>query len=254
MTEVKGERIARRLARVGLASRREAERLIGDGRVTVNGEVLTSPALNVGLEDVILLDGEAIPAIPSIRVWRFHKPEGIVVTQRDELNRKTVFDMLPKGMGHVMAVGRLDLVSEGLLLLTNDGDLARWLELPATGWVRRYRVRVYGTPTEAMIAKLAKGMTVEGIRYGPIEARVDSQQRANAWMTVTLKEGKNREIRRVMEALGLKVNRLLRTAYGPFQLGSLPKGGLEEVTAKTLREQLGEVWKERINAYRRRPS
>jgi 23S rRNA pseudouridine2605 synthase len=254
MTEQKGERIARRLARVGLASRREAERLIADGRVSVNGDVLTSPALNVTNEDVILLDGEVIPAIPPIRVWRFHKPEGVVVTQRDELKRKTVFDMLPPSMGHVMAVGRLDLVSEGLLLLTNDGDLARWLELPATGWVRRYRVRVFGTPTEAMIAKLAKGMTVEGIQYGPIEAKVDSQQRANAWMTVTLREGKNREIRRVMEALGLKVNRLLRTAYGPFQLGSLPRGGLEEVTAKTLREQLGDVWKDRINAYRRRSS
>ena len=254
MTDNKGERIARRLARVGLASRREAERLIGDGRVTVNGKVLTSPALNVGSEDVILLDGEAIPAIPSIRVWRFHKPEGIVVTQRDELNRKTVFDMLPKNLGHVMAVGRLDLVSEGLLLLTNDGDLSRWLELPATGWVRRYRVRVYGTPTEAMIAKLAKGMTVEGVRYGSIEARVDSQQRSNAWMTVTLKEGKNREIRRVMEALGLKVNRLLRTAYGPFQLGSLPRGGFDEVPAKALRELLGEQWKDRIDAYRRRAS
>jgi 23S rRNA pseudouridine2605 synthase len=254
MTEKAGERIARRLARVGLASRREAERLIAEGRVTVNGAVLTSPALNVTNDDVILLDGETIPAIPPIRVWRFYKPEGVVVTQRDELKRKTVFDMLPASMGHVMAVGRLDLVSEGLLLLTNDGDLARWLELPTTGWVRRYRVRVYGTPTEAMIAKLAKGMTVEGIHYGPIEAKVDSQQRANAWMTVTLREGKNREIRRVMEALGLKVNRLLRTAYGPFQLGSLPVGGLEEVTAKTLREQLGDVWKDRINAYRRRPS
>ncbi len=254
MTDTKGERIARRLARVGVASRREAERLIGDGRVTVNGEVLTSPALNVGPDDVILLDGEAIPEIPSIRVWRLHKPEGVIVTHKDEKNRKTVFDLLPKNIGHVMTVGRLDLASEGLLLLTNDGDLARWLELPATGWARRYRVRVFGTPTKAMIAKLAKGMTVEGVRYGPIEAKVDSQQGANAWLTVTLKEGKNREIRRVMEALGLKANRLLRTAYGPFQLGSLPRGGFDEVPAKALREQLGEQWKDRIDAYRRRAS
>jgi 23S rRNA pseudouridine2605 synthase len=254
MTEKTGERIARRLARVGIASRREAERLIADGRVTVNGEVLTSPALNVGPDDVILLDGEAIPDVPPLRVWRFHKPEGVVVTAKDEKNRKTVFDFLPPKLGHVMTVGRLDLASEGLLLLTNDGDLARWLELPATGWARRYRVRVFGTPTEAMLKKLAKGMTVEGVSYGPIEARIDSQQGANAWLTVTLREGKNREIRRVMEALGLKVNRLLRTAYGPFQLGSLPKGALDEVPAKTLREQLGGAWKERIGAYRRRPS
>ncbi len=254
MTDTKGERIAKRLARVGVASRREAERLIADGRVSVNGNVLTSPAFNVGPDDVIQLDGEAIPAIPAIRVWRLHKPEGVVVTHRDEKNRKTVFDLLPANIGHVMTVGRLDLASEGLLLLTNDGDLARWLELPATGWARRYRVRVFGTPTKAMMAKLAKGMTVEGVTYGPIEAKIDSQQGANAWLTVTLREGKNREIRRVMEALGLKVNRLLRTAYGPFQLGSLPRGGFEEVPAKTLREQLGAQWHDRIDAYRRRAS
>jgi len=254
MSDVKGERVARRLARVGIASRREAERLIADGRVTVNGEVLTSPALNVGPDDVILVDGEPIPAIPPIRLWRLHKPEGVVVTARDEKNRKTVFDLLPPGIGHVMTVGRLDLASEGLLLLTNDGDLARWLELPSTGWARRYRVRVFGTPTEAMLKKLDKGMTVDGVNYGSIEARIDSQQGANAWLTVTLREGKNREIRRVMEALGLKVNRLLRTAYGPFQLGNLPKGAVEEVPAKVLRDQLGAAWKERIGAHRRRAS
>ncbi len=253
-TEAKGERIARRLARVGLASRREAERLIADGRVTVNGEVLTSPALNVVPDDVIKVDGEAIPAIPSIRVWRLHKPDGVIVTHRDEMSRKTVFDLLPKNIGHVMTVGRLDLASEGLLLLTNDGDLARWLELPSTGWARRYRVRVFGTPTEAMLKKLAKGMTVDGVTYGSIEARIDSQAGANAWLTVTLREGKNREIRRVMEALGLKANRLLRTTYGPFQLGNLPRGKYEEVPAKILREQLGEQWKDRIHAHRRRTS
>jgi 23S rRNA pseudouridine2605 synthase len=223
MTEKTGERIARRLARVGVTSRREAERLIADGRVSVNGEVLTSPARTVGPKDVILLDGEAIPAIQQIRVWRLHKPEGVVVTHKDEKNRKTVFDLVPAKLGHVMTVGRLDLASEGLLLLTNDGDLARWLELPSTGWARRYRVRVFGSPSEAMIEKLARGMTVDGVRYGPIEARIDSRQGANAWLTVTLREGKNREIRRVMEALGLKVNRLLRTAFGPFQLGNLPR-------------------------------
>ena len=254
MTESKGERIARRLARVGVASRREAERLIVDGRVTVNGTVLTSPALNVGPEDVILLDGEPIPEIQQIRVWRLHKPDGVVVTHKDEKNRKTVFDLVPPKLGHVMTVGRLDLASEGLLLLTNDGDLARWLELPSTGWARRYRVRVFGSPSEAMLAKLAKGMTVDGVRYGPIEARIDSRQGANAWLTVTLREGKNREIRRVMEALGLKVNRLLRTAFGPFQLGNLPRGALDEVPPKILREQLGAQWKDRIGAHRRRPT
>jgi 23S rRNA pseudouridine2605 synthase len=247
-----GERIAKRLAHAGIASRREAERLIADRRIAVNGTTLTSPAFTVEAEDVVTFDGERIGDKPPLRLWRFYKPEGVLVTNKDARDRTTVFDLLPDTMPHVVTVGRLDMNSEGLLLLTNDGELARWLELPETGWARRYRVRVYGTPTKDMIAKLKAGMTVEGVKYGPIEATIDTQNGANAWMTMSLHEGKNREIRKVLAALDLNVNRLLRVAYGPFQLGQLKRGHLDEMTGKAIREQLGGKWAERVTRRQRR--
>lgn len=247
------ERIAKRLARAGLCSRREAEAWIAEGRVAVNGEVLASPARNVGPEDKIAVDGKLIGAAQTTRLWRYHKPSGLVTTHRDPEGRPTVFAALPPELGRVISVGRLDLTSEGLLLLTNDGALARRLELPATGWTRRYRVRVHGTVDAKRLADLAKGVTVAGISYGPILAAVERVQGANAWLTVALKEGKNREIRRVMEHLGLSVTRLIRTAYGPFQLGALEKGRVEPVPAKVLREQLGQPT-EAPRARHRRPA
>jgi len=247
------ERIAKRLARAGLCSRREAEAWIAEGRVAVNGEILASPARNVGPEDKIAVDGKLIGAAQTTRLWRYHKPSGLVTTHRDPEGRPTVFAALPPELGRVISVGRLDLTSEGLLLLTNDGALARRLELPATGWTRRYRVRVHGTVDAKRLADLAKGITVAGLSYGPIQAAVERVQGANAWLTVALKEGKNREIRRVMEHLGLSVTRLIRTAYGPFQLGALEKGRVEPVPAKVLREQLGAPT-EVPRARHRRPS
>lgn len=235
----KGERIAKRLARAGLCSRRDAERWIAEGRVTVNGEVLASPAVTVSDDDRIIVDGKPIPEVERTRLWRFHKRAGLMTTHRDPQGRPTVFDRLPEDMPRVISVGRLDLNSEGLLLLTNDGALARRLELPATGWVRRYRVRVHGEVTPDRLAILEKGVTVEGVRYGSIKAVLDRQQGSNAWLTVSLQEGKNREIRRVMEHMGWPVTRLIRVAYGPFQLGSLPEGMVEEVPAKVVKEQLG---------------
>ncbi len=234
-----GERIAKRLARAGLCSRREAERWIADGRVSVDGKVLSSAALNVTDRNRIVVDGKPLPDAERVRVWCYHKPRGLVTSHRDPEGRPTVFDALPGDLPRVISVGRLDLSSEGLLLLTNDGDLARRLELPSTGWTRRYRVRVHGRPDEKALARLADGVTVDGIRYGAIQATLDRQQGANAWLTVTLKEGKNREIRRVMEHLGLKVTRLIRTAYGPFQMGSLPEGEVREVRAAVIRDQIG---------------
>jgi 23S rRNA pseudouridine2605 synthase len=234
-----GERIAKRMARAGLCSRREAERWIAQGRVAVDGETLTTPAVTVTADSRITVDGEVVGAAEATRLWRYHKPVGLVTTNRDPQGRSTVFDALPEHLPRVMSIGRLDLTSEGLLLLTNDGDLARYLELPATGWKRRYRVRVHGRIQEAALAELAQGIEVDGVRYGPIEAALDRQQGANAWLTFSLREGKNREIRHVCEHLGWPVNRLIRTGFGPFQLGSLPASEVDEVAQKVLREQLG---------------
>jgi 23S rRNA pseudouridine2605 synthase len=237
--EEKGERIAKRLARAGLCSRREAERWIAEGRVKVDGKLLAGPACVVTEASQILVDGQPLKEPERTRLWRYHKPAGLVTSHKDEKGRATVFEKLPADLPRVISVGRLDLTSEGLLLLTNDGELARRLELPATGWVRRYRVRVHGAPDPAQLAALEKGITVEGVAYGPIKAVLDRQQGANAWLTVGLKEGKNREIRKVMEHLGWSVSRLIRIAYGPFQLGLLEPGAVEEVPGKALKEQLG---------------
>jgi 23S rRNA pseudouridine2605 synthase len=233
------ERIAKVMARAGLCSRRDAERWIAEGRVTVDGTVLTSPAVTVTAESEIRVDGKPLPGAERARLWRYHKPAGLVTTHRDERGRPTVFAALPAGLPRLVSIGRLDLNSEGLLLLTNDGALARRLELPATGWVRRYRVRVHGLVDPQRLAALARGVTVEGIAYGPIRAVLDRQQGSNAWLTLSLQEGKNREVRRVLEHLGHPVTRLIRLAYGPFQLGRLARGEIEEVPQKVLREQLG---------------
>ncbi len=233
------ERIAKRLARAGLCSRRDAERWIAAGRVSVDGRVLDSPALAVDGASRILVDGRPIPEIGTPRLWRHHKPRGRIVSNRDARGRPTVFDGLPADMPRVVAVGRLDLDSEGLLLLANDGELARLLELPSTGWVRRYRVRVRGRPEPDRLAALKRGLELDGERFGPIEAELDRQGPGNAWLTVALREGRNREVRRALEHVGLAVNRLIRVSFGPFQLGSLPAGETAEVRPGALREQLG---------------
>ncbi|WP_082914800.1 pseudouridine synthase [Paramagnetospirillum marisnigri] len=235
-----GERIAKRLARAGLCSRREAERWIEQGRVVVNGHRLDTPACVVGPADMVVVDGKPLADPEPTRLWRYHKPAGLVTTHKDPEGRATVFEKLPVTMPRVVSVGRLDLNSEGLLLLTNDGELARKLELPSNAWVRRYRVRVHGEVSADALARLEHGVTVEGVAYGSIKAVLDRQQGANAWLTVSLQEGKNREIRRVMEHLGWPVTRLIRVAYGPFQLGTLAEGAVEEVPGKVLREQLGQ--------------
>ncbi|MBL9049168.1 MAG: rRNA pseudouridine synthase [Tabrizicola sp.] len=234
-----GERIAKVLSRAGIASRREAERLIELGEVKVNGAVITSPALNVTAKDKITVRGEPVGAPEPPRLWLYYKPEGLVTSASDEKGRDTVFDHLPEDMPRVMSVGRLDLNSEGLLLLTNDGELKRRLELPSTGWLRKYRVRVKGNPTEPEIEPLRKGVIIEGERFQPMEVKLDRHQGANAWLTVGIREGKNREIRRAMSHIGLTVNRLIRTSYGPFRLNELQPGEVEEVRPKVLREQLG---------------
>ena len=236
MTE--GERIAKWLAHAGVASRRDIERMIGEGRIKRNNELVTHPATFVVPGDLVVVDGVPVTPPGRARLWRYHKPEGLVTTHRDPEGRPTVFEKLPKDLPRVVSVGRLDLNSEGLLLLTNDGALARRLELPANGWLRRYRVRVFGLPQPALLATLARGVTVDGVKYGPIEAGLDATKGDNAWITVALREGRNREVRKVMAHLGLAVSRLIRVAYGPFQLGKLPRGAVEEVPAKVLREQV----------------
>ena len=234
-----GDRIAKTLSRAGIASRREAERMIEAGRVSVNGKVIDSPALNVTPADRIVVDGKPVGAPDPARVWLYHKPTGLVTTDSDEKGRETIYDALPADMPRVMSIGRLDLNSEGLLLLTNDGGVKRLLELPSTGWLRRYRVRVNGRPTEEQLEPLRKGIIAEGEPFQPMEVVLDRQKGANAWLTVGLREGKNREIRRAMTEIGLSVNRLIRISYGPFQLGDLKQGGVEEVRRKILRDQLG---------------
>ncbi|GAA6161461.1 hypothetical protein NBRC116589_36350 [Ruegeria sp. HU-ET01832] len=234
-----GDRIAKVLARAGVASRREAERMIEAGRVTVNGKAITSPALNVTGKDRITVDGKPVSEPEPSRLWLYHKPPGLVTTTRDEKGRATIFDNLPEDMPRVMSVGRLDLNSEGLLLLTNDGGIKRKLELPSTGWLRKYRVRVNGRPKDEDFAPLRKGLVIEGERFLPMDVSLDRQQGANAWLTIGLREGKNREIRRAMEDIGYAVNRLLRVSYGPFQLGSLKPGEVEEIRRRVMRDQLG---------------
>jgi 23S rRNA pseudouridine2605 synthase len=234
----RGERIAKWIARAGVASRRDVEKLLAEGKVALNNVPVTHPATFVTPGDIVVVNGTVVDAPDRTRLWRYHKPAGLVTTHRDPEGRPTVFDKLRDQLPRVISVGRLDLTSEGLLLLTNDGGLARRLELPTTGWIRRYRVRVYGTPDPAALAALSRGVTVEGVHYGPIDAGIDSRKGENAWLTVSLKEGRNREIRRVMTHLHLSVTRLIRLAYGPFQLGTLPRGGIEEIPPRILREQL----------------
>ena len=226
-----------------MCSRRDAERWILAGRVAVGGKVLTSAAFNVTKQDHITVDGQPIPQEESARLWRYHKPAGLVTTAKDPQRRPTVFERLPPELPRVVSIGRLDLTSEGLLLLTNDGGLARELELPSRGWIRKYRVRAHGQIDPAKLEALGRGPTVDGVKYAPIQATLDEQKGANAWLTVSIREGKNREIRRVMEWLGYPVNRLIRISYGPFQLGQLARGGVEEVGRKMLKDQLGKMLK-----------
>lgn len=235
----KAERIAKRIARSGVCSRREAEKLIEAHKVVVNGEIITSPALNVLASDKIMVDGKRLPQAQEARLWRYHKPRGLIVSAKDEKGRQTIFDTLPPHMPRVISVGRLDYDSEGLLLLTNDGEVARHLELPSTGWSRRYKVRVQGRIDEDRLASLKDGITIDGIRYGEIEAELETQMPSNAWLILSIREGKNREVRRIMEHLGHPVSRLIRLSYGPFQLGTLAKGQIEEVRQAVLVEQLG---------------
>lgn len=237
--EKEGERIAKRIARAGICSRREAEKLIESGVVKVNGKKINSPAVNVGDADKITVKGKELSAKEETRLWLYHKPTGLVTTHKDPEGRPTVFEKLPKELGRVISVGRLDLNSEGLLLLTNDGGLARKLELPSTGWIRRYRIRAYGGITPSMLAAMKKGVEIDGVQYGSVDAKPDGHSGNNSWLTVSLKEGKNREIRKIFEHFGCKVNRLIRLSYGPFALGSLPRGEVKEVTGKVLKSFIG---------------
>lgn len=240
-----GERIAKFLARAGIASRRDAEKLIEQGVITVNGETLTTPAFKVTPDMDIRVDGTRVGKPEAARLWRYHKPDGLVTTHKDPQGRTTVFETLEGRLPRVISIGRLDLTTEGLLLLTNSGALARRLELPSTGWARRYRVRAYGRVSQAQLDALKDGVEIDGVKYGPVRATLDQTQGGNQWITLSINEGKNREVRNLMRHLDLTVNRLIRTAYGPFQLGKLPKGEIEEVPAKQMKEQLGtKIWNE----------
>jgi len=236
-----GERIAKVIARAGLASRRDAEAWIAAGRVAVNGAVIASPALNVTAADHIAVDGAALRRRERTRLFLYNKPRGLMTTHSDPQGRPTIFGALPKNLPRLISVGRLDLNTEGLLLLTNDGGLARVLELPATAWLRRYRVRAHGRVTQEALDRLRGGATIDGMRYGPIEATLDRDQGSNAWLTFAIREGKNREVRKVLESLGLKVNRLIRVSFGPFQLGELADGAVKEIESQALRSELGEA-------------
>jgi 23S rRNA pseudouridine2605 synthase len=236
----KPERIAKRMARAGLCSRREAEAWILAGRVSVNGRKLDSPAMTITLEDRIEVDGNPLSEPERTRLWLYHKPAGVLSTNRDPEGRPTLFEKLPKDLPRMMSVGRLDMNTEGLLLMTNDGGLARILELPSTGWLRRYRVRAHGKVDQAKLESLKDGIAVDGVLYGPIEAAIDREQGANVWLTVAIREGKNREVKNVLGAIGLEVNRLIRISYGPFQLGDLGAGEIQEIRGRMLRDQLGE--------------
>ena len=241
-TPTKGERIAKVIARAGVASRRNVEKLIAEGRVSVNGTVIQSPALNVLLSAKILVDGNPIAMPDPPRIWRYHKARGLVTTEFDPQGRRTVFSSLSKSLPRVMSIGRLDINTEGLLLLTNDGGLKRYLELPQTGWIRRYRVRAFGRVNMTKIEKIKSGITLEGVKYQGIEIDMERQQGDNQWLTMSLKEGKNREIKNLLEYAGLQVNRLIRLSFGAFQLGSLETGKIEEVPRRVLKEQLGKAW------------
>lgn len=234
-----GERIAKVIARAGICSRRDAEKLVLEGRVRLDGALVTSPAINVTENNLVQVDDKPLAQPETARMWRYHKPTGLVTTHKDEKGRPTVFANLPKHLGRLISVGRLDFNSEGLLLLTNDGDLARRMEIPASGWTRTYRARLFGKVTQQDLDQLATGITIDGVKYGPIVADLERSKGMYSWATVRLKEGKNREVKRVMERLGLKVARLIRTAYGPFQLGQLAEGQVEEIPARLWREKLG---------------
>jgi len=246
------ERIAKRIARAGLCSRRDAERWIAEGRVKLDGEVLTSPAVTVTEASNIEVDGKPLPTMEPARLFRFHKPTGYLTAASDPEGRKTLTDLIPKDLPRLMPIGRLDMNSEGLLLLTNDGGLKRQLELPSTGWQRRYRVRVHGDVNEAKLAALKNGITIEGFDYGPIEASLERVTGKNAWLNVALREGKNREIRRVMEHFGWPVNRLIRVSFGPFHLGNLARADIDEVKTKVVKEQVGLVLKSTTPASQRK--
>ncbi|HEY5237023.1 MAG TPA: pseudouridine synthase [Rhizomicrobium sp.] len=233
-----GDRIAKVIARAGVCSRRDAERLIAEGRVAVNGEIATTPAIRIGPDQVVSIDGKPLTEPERSRLWRYHKPPGLVTTHRDPQGRGTVFNNLPKHLPRVVSVGRLDFNSEGLLLLTNDGALARQMELPAAGWTRKYRVRLFGKVTQADFEKLAHGVTIDGVKYGPVIADIERSKGMYSWAAVSLTEGKNREVKRLMEFIGLKVARLIRVQFGPFHLGQLNEGAVEEIPTKVWREEL----------------
>lgn len=250
----KPERVAKVIARAGLCSRRDAERWIEMGRVNVNGKPLITAAMTVLPTDIVEVDGKPLPEREAARMWRYHKPAGLVVSHRDEKDRPSVFDKMPEDLPRVISIGRLDINTEGLLLLTNDGGLARLLELPATGWVRRYRVRANGKVAPEALEALKDGLQVDGVQYGPIDAKLDKQQGANVWLTIALREGKNREVKKICEHLGLKVARLIRTSFGPFQLGELARGAVVEISQKVLNEQVRGGAKRKQGAKPKKPA